>query len=52
MTDEERKMLAYLARMLWKVAVGLSPEFDECRALDNIADILGSNEIDEKEFIW
>lgn len=52
MTDRERKMLAYLARMLWKISIGQSLDHNEDQSLDNIADELGFGEIDEKEFRW
>lgn len=52
LTDRERKMLAYLARMLWKISIGQNLDHNEDQSLDNIADELGFNEIDEKEFRW
>jgi len=45
-------MLAYLVRILWKISIGQSLDSNEYQSLEDIADELGSNEIDEKEFRW
>lgn len=50
MTEMERKQLAYVAYMLWKLATGLEVDFNERQSLDNIASNLGIQEIDEKFF--
>jgi len=52
MSEEERMMLAFVAAMLVKVESGLSLTCNEIQSLDNIADELGYNEIDEKHFRW
>lgn len=50
MTEKEQKQLAYVAHMLWKLATGLDVDFNERQSLDNIADELGFQEIDENYF--
>ena len=50
MTEKEQKQLAYVTHMLWKLATGLDVDFNERQSLDNIADELGFQEIDENYF--
>lgn len=52
MTDEERKQMAFLAGMLWKMSTGLDLDDNELQSLDNIASELGFHELDEREFRW
>ena len=52
MNDEERKQMAYLAGMLWKIGTGQTLDGNELQSLDNIASDLGFQDLDEREFRW
>lgn len=52
MNDEERKQMAYLAGMLWKIGTGQALDDNELQSLDNIASSLGFQYLDEREFRW
>lgn len=50
MDERERKMIAFLAGMVWRLANGEYPNFNEMRQLDNIMSELGYQDLDENEF--
>lgn len=50
MSEDERKMMAYLAMILSKVATGQQLNDNETQSLDNIASELGAYTLSEDEF--
>lgn len=50
MNEDERKMMAYLAMILSKVATGQQLNDNEAQSLDNIASELGAYSLAEDEF--
>lgn len=52
MPEEERKMLALLARIVWKINFGDQTTADEDRALSNILNELDAWDVDPKDFHW
>lgn len=49
---ELTKLVPFLARLIYKQAVGDQLDSDEWRALTNIVDDLGGWDIDPKDFHW
>ena len=52
MREEERKQMAFLAGIRWKLATGQALDDNEIQSLDNIASELGYSQLEEKEFRW
>lgn len=50
MDERERKMMAFLAGMVWKLANDQWLNMNEVQQLDNIMSELGYQDLDEKEF--
>ena len=50
MEERERKMMAFMAGMLWKLATDQELDLNETQQLDNIMCELGFQALDEKEF--
>lgn len=50
MNEEERKMLAYLAMIVSKLASGQELSNNEMQSIDNIASELGAYSLPEDEF--
>lgn len=50
MEERERKMMAFMAGMLWKIANDQWLNLNELQQLDNIMCELGFQDLDEKEF--
>lgn len=48
----EETVVPFLARLIYKQAVGDQLDSDEWRALTNIVDDLGGWDIDPKDFHW
>lgn len=49
MDERERKMMAFLAGMVWKLANDQWLNMNEVQQLDNIMSELGYQDLDEKE---
>ena len=55
MNEEERKMLAFLAKCVYKIATGSAVNdfsSNEIQSLQNICDDLGADDIAEDAFRW
>lgn len=52
MTEREKKMVAFLAGIIYDLARGLPITDDEIRQVDNIAGEFGFFDLDEKEFMY
>ena len=51
MEERERKMMAFMAGMLWKLATDQELDLNETQQLDNIMCELGFQDLDEKESV-
>ena len=52
MNDEERKAIAFLLGIVFKLSIGDSIDMNETRQLDNLMDEFGTRELNEREFIY
>lgn len=51
MSEKERKQMAYIAEMLWKIGAGLYLDGNELQSLDDIVSDLGFQFLSENEFM-